>query len=629
MCKILQFLVAIVLLECITHLKIGEIGSSSRMAIFPSVEGKPFNNDEIQQADIYYAEVSDDISIRLYEILNKNFQYHRYSLDNINKNKKIDRNSLLNSKDQQKVSDDDNDDGNESEDDDDERSDYERYSDVIYSKNYTPYFVHPRNSTSIPQPLSSKTKSNDNNNTTTFITESISSEAQIPFSESSTTNKLNSHPFNNFTGTSIDRNTKISSSFYHGVNIDEETFYLHNNDTNTSTPFDYTVECMDEEKICNYVCEKLEYAGNYISNIFNIYNTINVDVHILPFCQYLAGDNCNSITALTYAPSFVTLNVTGHGIFSYPQALVKQLDIGDVVKRFSTYDISLYFNTDYLKENNFGNYLLVTAHELIHGMGFFHLMTTASEAFKISFPEDRIIPQPLIHNYRTKAGKEWAYQGWIPFTVFDRYIVEVSQPNVYIYSGIEEYLEDVKTHKIVSEENVINHVNNLDISLNTDVYSKSLVSSFTTKKALGFRAYDGEIITLQTFKEYEPMSSVSHIHSPFSCDSSIDCYVPKEKLNEVDENYLMYYTIITRSTNQLVDRYSRDCEYGFIGKKIVKILKTIGWTEREDMTYFKTYEDDILSRESTLSNAYSLFSSSSYNNSLIFIIFLTFITLFL
>jgi len=99
----------------------------------------------------------------------------------------------------------------------------------------------------------------------------------------------------------------------------------------------------------------------------------------------------------------------------------------------------------------------------------------------------------------------------------------------------------------------------------------------------------------------------------------------------------MYYTIITRSTNELVKRYSKDCEYGFIGKSIVKILKTIGWTEKKDMTQFKTYEDDILSHEANLSfrssnntsSSSSSSSSFSYKNTFTFIMAYLIITLFL
>jgi len=646
--KILRLLVAIVYLEFIFHIKFEKLGSSE-VSFFTFVEGKHIKNEEIQKADIYYAELSDDMGTRLYQILNRNFQYHRYTLDNVSKKKKRDEEIL--------------------EDDIDSSDEISDLEIDIDSNVYTPailFSLTKKTTTKATTKATTKTTTKTTTKATTKTTKITKTSSIAKHTEtknvtvisktikitkassntisatqtSSLATKINTTQTSFSTSSTTKINTvptsspykKTPSSFYHGINIDNEKIFFPNNDVNTSKPFDYKVECKDEKKICDFINEKLEYAGNHISNIFNIYRTINVDVHILPFCKYMGGDNCNNLAALTESPSFVTLNITGHGLFSYPQALVKQLNIGSIVKKFKSYDISLYFNTDYLNDNDYGNYLLITTHELIHGMGFFHLMTTANFAFDMSFSEDRIIPQPRVDTYRTNRGEEKSLNGWIPFTVFDRYIVEINNPSVYIYKGISEYLEDVQTHKYTSKEKLAEHFDHLDISLDTEVYSKHLVSAFTNKKALGFKAYDGEIITLQTFKEYEPQSSVSHIHSPFSCDSSFDCYVPKEKLKDVDENYLMYYTIITRSINELVKRYSKDCKYGFIGKKIVKILKTMGWTEKNDMTQFKTYEDDILSHEALTfrsSNTTNSSSSSlSYKNTFIFIMVYLIFTLF-
>jgi hypothetical protein len=271
-------------------------------------------------------------------------------------------------------------------------------------------------------------------------------------------------------------------------------------------------------------------------------------------------------------------------------------------------------------------------------MGFFHLMTTASAAFKIKLPEDRIIPQPLIHCYHTsqegekekeKEEEEITYQGWIPFTVFDRYIVEVDHPDFYIHQGIQEYLEDVQTHKFHSNEELINHFEDLKVNPPVHAYSKSLVKSFTTREAIGFRTYDGEVITLQTFKEYEPMSSISHIHTKFSCESAMNCFVPIEMLDEVDENYLMYYIIITRPVNELVKRYSSNSLHGFIGEKVMKIMMTIGWTKKQDLTDFNEYQKLILNYEAssalgskTSMNFFSICFTSLLLTLLISIIFL-------
>ncbi|OUM59976.1 hypothetical protein PIROE2DRAFT_14352 [Piromyces sp. E2] len=599
MAKIIQKLLTIFFVECFFYyIKIinnGNSKSSLKSVFINTVEAKPFRKVNIESGEIFYAEVEDDLKTRLYQILNNDIRYQRKPLEFLveknEKNPHHRRRGLFSvfSLNYEEKQNNNNSNSNNNDDNNDSRKSF-HHNDISNDKasngsNYTPGVSRDNSKHSNPKFPCSSNKSDE---------ESYRTKSK------SNLNSPSKNCFDPFRGNRV----KPLSEFYHSINIEkEEEFFNTQNETSSSIPFNFIIECKDDEEKCFFINDKLEDAGKYISNIFNIYRTINVDVHILPFCRHMRDDNCAEINALTYSPSFVTLNITNQGYYSYPQALVKQFGISDRVKNYAKNDISLYFNTDYIKKYNYGNFLLVATHELIHGMGFFHLMTTASAAFKMNFPEDRIIPQPLVHNYRTSVGHEKAYEGWIPFTVFDRYIVEVSHPDYYIHQGIREYLDDVQVHKLISEEEVINHFENLSVSSDTHSFSKHLVTPFTTKKALGFRTYDGEVVTLQTFKEYEPMSSVSHIHAPFSCDSSFNCYIPKEKLNEVDENYIMYYSVITRSAHDLVDRFSSQSSHGFIGEKIIKIMKTIGWTEKQDKTYFKTFESFILSKEEKMSSA--------------------------
>jgi hypothetical protein len=608
---------------------------------------------------MYIAEVADDLKTRLYQILNNDFTYSRQSLVLMDKKEDSSFNKLQ-ERNYISILDTDYQELEEEEINENYNVDTNLYlNNIETSENYTLYFnkngkdnnsFYP--STPLPKyninnnqnqnqhqnqnqnqkrnqdqkSLPSKNnESNFNEKLDSFTTSNLQSSL-LPTSSSSLSphqqpsnpkSKLKikdkGQPNNNNKKKKFPERHKSNSMFYHSINIEENELMNHRNETanlmTTLHPFEFSVECMEDEEECTYIKDHIKSAGTYISYIFNIYKTIKVDVHILSFCKHMKKDHCESITALTYAPSFVTLNITGQGIYSYPQALVKQLEINERIKRYASSDISLYFNTDYLKEHNYGNYLLVAAHEIIHGMGFFHLITTASAAFKMNFKEDRVIPQPLAHHYRTSHGEEKAYQGWIPFTVFDRYLVEVDYPDVYIHQGIQEYLMDVQAHKLLSEEAVMQHFENLEVTPSVHAYSKSLVHAFTTREAIGFRTYDGEVVILQTYKAYEPISSISHIHAPFSCESANDCYIPKEKLKDVDDNYLMYYTIITRSLNELVNRYSLQNSYGFIGEKIIKILKTIGWTEKSDLSPFQEYYHMILGNEIKISKGMTLFPS--------------------
>jgi len=593
-----------------------------------------FKKENIQQAEVFIAELSDDLKTRLHQILNDEIYYRRHFIDDDNdKDESLITDNQKENKDknydEQKV----NKNSNTIKRNDDNQDNINLYTNKNnddnnnFSENVEEYSKDKGDKFKIVDYISSfinKVFFNDKNNLIKINSDTKYLKGKAKSFNNSTIKTNNG---------GILTNKKTPSSFYHAIDINEEDIINQDSSEvliNTEKPFDFSISCMDDEEECHYINNKLENAGNLIANIFNIYETIKVDVHILPFCKHMHNDNCDNITALTYPPSFVSLNITNQGIYSYPQALIKQFNIKDRVKNLASYDISLYFNTDYLKENNYGNYFLVVTHEIIHGMGFFHLMTTASSAFKMTFPEDRIIPQPLVNNYRTSSGEERAYQGWIPFTVFDRYIVEVNHPDYYIHKGLQNYLEDVQVHKLRSEEEVIQHFDNLSIPPPNINYSKDLAKSFSTREAIGFRTYDGEVVTLQTFKKYEPKSSISHIHSPFSCDSSIDCYIPKEKLEEVDENYLMYYTIITRPVNELVNRFSSESSHGIVGEKIVKIMKTIGWTEKKDLDYFKEYQNLILNREAKFSSSASSYTISKPFNYFTFIttIILSFFIIF-
>lgn len=609
MINIIHIFLSFIFLECFLLNPSGIINKR----LIPIIVEAKFLNKDVQQADIYVAELSEDIGIRLNQILNNEITYKRQSINLIDQDDSL---SNINKRNFVNILDPDHQEElkkiiNEKHLSLNDNLDFSIYQKESIMEDYTPYL--DRNN---------KNRLNTNQNKGTVSSDNNSNSNSNKGQTSSGSNDQDSHSGRNGRKNHKDspgqNNRKVNVNFYHSISVKEEELVKSNNNNTLSReiatkPFDFTIECMDSEKECLYINDRLESASTYISNIFNIYKTINVEVHILPFCKHMGGDNCGMITALTYAPTFVTLNITGHGIYSYPQSLVKQLEVSERIKNYSSYDISLYFNTDYLKDHNYGNYLLVAAHEIIHGMGFFHLMTTASSAFKMDFPEDRIIPQPLVHSYRTSQGNEKAYHGWIPFTVFDRYIVEVDHPDYYIHHGLQDYLEDVQVHKFTSEEAVIEHFENLDISPPSHVYSKSLAPYFSTREAIGFRTYDGEVVILQTFDEYESMSSISHIHAPFSCVSSLNCYVPKEKLEKVDDNYLMYYTIISRPVNELMERYSRDSSHGFIGEKIIKIMKTMGWTEKQDLSYFREYQNMILSREASVaSKTYSTIITTSY-----------------
>lgn len=382
----------------------------------------------------------------------------------------------------------------------------------------------------------------------------------------------------------------------------------------TDVPFTYKVNCYDSDEFCDYLSENVKNAGEYLSSIFCIYETMNVEINILPFCEYMDIKSCESLTGLTNAPNFISLE-RDNSTYSYPQGLVKQLDVSHQIKKYAKNDFTLYFNTDNLKEHDNDNFLLVATHELIHGMGFYHLITTANSSFDLGYenPEDFIIPQPYIKSkYKTMKSNEYAVDGWIPFSIFDKFLVETEFPETYIHNEIEEFMDFEVVAKLRSSENVTNYFNRLMVSDSTKARSINLANSFKTKGAIGFKAYDGELITLQTFDDYEKISSISHINLPFDCNTSINCVISKDSMKDVDENYLMYFTIVNLSTQKLMERYSQNSPYGFIGQKIVKILKTIGWEERKNTDGKKPFDNLIFNKVYSQATPSKLYQSKIF-----------------
>ncbi len=135
-----------------------------------------------------------------------------------------------------------------------------------------------------------------------------------------------------------------------------------------------------------------------------------------------------------------------------------------------------------------------------------------------------------------------------------------------------------------------------------NVISKITKDYFFDADTLGILAYDGDVVPLQTMLgKYVPGSSVSHMNNPLYDElfRRVKEYGSKsEQVNELfnksdgtfkdekvikyyDDNYVLYFSDEDDYTvEQMLELLPNNKKHPLIGNGIVKIMKTLGWTEK-------------------------------------------------
>jgi len=349
-------------------------------------------------------------------------------------------------------------------------------------------------------------------------------------------------------------------------------------------PFNLNVHCYSNEDCGDYP-QKIQEGAYYIAQALEFYQAVNVNVTIFPFCAYMQEAGCDSIMGITYPPTFVSLSESKESEpFLYPQALVKQLDVDSNIE-YDPIDFLIYLNSSYRPSSSQDNRSLIAAHEILHGMGFFHQINPISvyiNNYRNYFRNDFALP-PIKYD---ETESTVIYDGWTPFSIFDKFIVNTNQPDDYLYAKLEKY----KTHDVNFEISIrrptakqYNDFMNTFKALENDEEANAggveVANLFTTLNAVGFHTKAGKIVELQTFDgTYESASSISHVNVPFACRDSSTCKVSNAKINE---NYLMYFTVISKaSTSRLINSFKDVSTHDLISDDIVKIMCTLGWNER-------------------------------------------------
>jgi len=349
-------------------------------------------------------------------------------------------------------------------------------------------------------------------------------------------------------------------------------------------PFNLNVHCYSQDDCGDYPT-RIQEGAYYVAQAFEFYQPVKVNVTIFPFCKFMDDDGCSTIMGITYPPTFVALSETKDSeAFLYPQALVKQLEIDSQIS-YEDIDFIIYLNSSYKPGPSQDNRALIAAHEILHGMGFFHQINPISvyiNNYQNYFSNDFALP-PIKYEEGRDTVK---YDGWTPFSIFDKYIVGTNKPDDYLYLKLEKY----KTHDVNFEISIkrpttkqyndfMNTFKALENDQEANAGGVEVANLFTTLHAVSFRTKEGKTVELQTFDgSYESASSISHINVPFDCKNSGTCNVSNAS---IDQNYLMYFTVISKaSTNKLINTFRKYSKYELIGEDIVKVMTTLGWNER-------------------------------------------------
>jgi hypothetical protein len=337
----------------------------------------------------------------------------------------------------------------------------------------------------------------------------------------------------------------------------------------------------------------LDYVFNEFEKLIDFEKEITFSIYFLDL-KYV----CKKCLSMALPPNYVFLKeLNSEKVFSYPQALAKQFMIN--YDNIAYTDFTIAINVDHDKEDikTIGKFAL--AREMLHGMGITLTGDLAnSRGYKL-FSEDFYVPQirEEIDIGDENVDVDITFKRFYPLNVFEKHIVSQQKPDYYIFDSLNEMHY---TYFPELNYNYMEAVNNTDIEKKAlfNTYSalidspyyeqaKEIAKLFKQKGSVGFRAYDGSVIPLQTFKgEYYRSLSVCHIDIPKITDAAFYDYDPFNK-NEIkdylNEDFIMNYTyMFMYDVDEIAKIVSNTKDPKIFGPGVIKILKTMGWRIKGD-----------------------------------------------
>jgi len=397
-------------------------------------------------------------------------------------------------------------------------------------------------------------------------------------------------------------NETYYESYEYRHTISEKTYYA-------SKHINCEIHCLQgKSEECEVYKEQLEYVFNEFENLIDFKNDITFSIYFLDL-KYV----CKKCLSMALPPNYIFLReLNSNQVFSYPQALVKQLIVNDNDYNVAYTDFTIAINVDQDIEDikTIGKFAL--AREMLHGMGITLTGDLVNSRGYKFFSEDFYVPQirEEIELGDENVDVDVRFKKFYPLNVFEKNIVTQLNPDYYIFDSLNSIYNITFPEQ---EYNYMSAVNDTRIERKalSNAYTpitqspfyekaKEIAQLFKQKGSVGFRAYDGSVVPLQTFKgEYYRSVSVCHIDIPKITDAVFYDYDPFNK-NEIkdylNEDFIMNYTyMFMYDVGEIAKIVSKEKEPKIFGPGVIKILKTMGYSIKGDTAPLNT--EYILARD--------------------------------
>jgi len=416
------------------------------------------------------------------------------------------------------------------------------------------------------------------------------------------------------------------------LNVNDNSIEVVNN-----TNFIYKFHCEDDKDYCDKIKSDIEFAFNKLSNTFEFYQPVVFEAFVEDTILKYGFSFIAGVTDINYVALKSSSDNASEAPFLYPQALSKQLNFNKEEPDYKKNDFIMIINNWKSGPSEYRNneYRDILIHELLHGLGFVssgiirklddndvfnidegteNLLFNENDQYTIfrepipSFDDQLMeitnIEEYMNQLYHTKLSK------FIPFNIFDKYIVSL-ESGESMYNDLQFFYKTLNGNclpkdgsdllmKDLTNKYIKDCYENLHPNIQKIIESK--INSFFNAHTLGIKTKDGEIIPLQTLsKQYQPGSSVSHIANPLvdalmqltegeldsneSLEEFIDFSTETVKeeaiLKYYDDNFILYFSDeVDYTIEESMEYFPNNEKHPLIGDGIVKIMTTLGWTEK-------------------------------------------------
>ncbi|KAI9138977.1 hypothetical protein BKA69DRAFT_1088364 [Paraphysoderma sedebokerense] len=276
-----------------------------------------------------------------------------------------------------------------------------------------------------------------------------------------------------------------------------------------------------QAKFHSFCSSSLQNPGNGFGLVDSVSDNLPRPAKVRYYQTGPTVSKCDNADYLGFASPAGWVEARGQGdqsIFSYPQALAKQLKMGDQ-RTYTPFDITAEFNAEYdwwfegdqpITESQFDLEATVL-HELLHGLGF-GLAGWATQFDTPEFSNAKFIA-PLVKGDST-------FQGWEVAPVFARHLVEVTTP---IGNVVATLASNARERSLMDSYNMITRYNtNVGRDYTTWIRSFNRSAEYaeavrlnrvmTTSNTILFRMKSGKRVPLETsLTPFVTGSSLSHI----------------------------------------------------------------------------------------------------------------------